>query len=447
MAGEMDIKELEDRTYKAQILRKGRMGFSGCDVTAMIRLPAYKSGSKTFNKEKVFQIGTLQTISISTYNAKSPVKAIGFKSPISVARGGRTIAGTLIFNQLHHHVFDENTWPSFTLVNDEGLLTYSAGSVDYFLNKELNKEIVDTGAYIDREKLKKQWDFSWDTSLMGERIKPSDMPPFDIVILMVNELGQVGKVVLYGVDIVHDSQTLSVEDIYTEVQYQYVARDIEYFHAVDFEEASSWKSVTPNYKEVQPQEVTGRDKLDMSPFPQEPSIFDYGQTFADQGPDFTDDPNFGVKKPSLAGITGGPRMGYNPSFMPSMPSLSDSLLPDIPNPFAAWWEKWNAPPGINPGYRDYGLRGEGMFDNQAGVLPPAPPAMAPPPPAAPRVSNDEKDRLFNIQQQMRQGAQPPANQYSFGGFGSFTLPNKNQLSGLPGSEGSYIVTPSGIRPK
>lgn len=445
MAGEMDIKELEDRTYKAQILRKGRMGFSGCDVTAMIRLPAYKSGSKTFNKEKVFQIGTLQTISISTYNAKSPVKAIGFKNPISVARGGRTIAGTLIFNQLHHHVFDENTWPSLTLVNDEGLLTYSAGSVDYFLNKELNKEIVDTGAYIDREKLKKQWDFSWDTSLMGERIKPSDMPPFDIVILMVNELGQVGKVVLYGVDIVHDSQTLSVEDIYTEVQYQYVARDIEYFHAVDFEEASSWKSVTPNYKEVQPQEVTGRDKLDMSPFPKEPSIFDYGMSFAEQGPDYTDDPNFGVKKVNLnTGMAGGPRPGFNPSF------LSGITLPSLPTDaiemqLAIWggnasaeWERmkqnafylkeaWGAPYGLNedPFLNQIKTAATQRYETEAAKLNAATTAVPVTSNQAPPTTsrNNEKDRLFEIQEMMRRGIQPPpANAYNIIGIGNFRVP-------------------------
>lgn len=266
--------QVDDMTYKSQILKKGRMGFSGCDVTAMIRLPAYKSGKKTFNEEKVFQIGTLQTISISTYNAKSPVKAIGFKNPVAIARGGRTIAGTLIFNQLHYHVFDENNWPSMTSVIDEGLLTYSAGSVDYVVPKakiaidenatkeskaELEKEFVDN-AFI-REKLKKQWDFSWDTSLMGDRMKPSDMPPFDIVILMVNELGQVGKIILYGVEIVHDSQTLSVEDIYTEAQYQYIARDIEYFHSANFEEAYAWKASAPDYKIVKAKEVTGEDKV------------------------------------------------------------------------------------------------------------------------------------------------------------------------------------------
>jgi hypothetical protein len=270
--------QLDDSIYKSQMLKKGRMGFSGCDVTAMIRLPAYKSGTKTFNQEKVFQIGTLQTISISTYNAKSPVKAVGFKNPVAIARGGRTIAGTLIFNQLHYHVFDENNWPSMTSVLDEGLLTYSAGSVDYVLPKakfvrdenapkeqtaELEKEFLD--GLVIREKLKKQWDFSWDTSLMGDRMKPSDMPPFDIVILMVNELGQVGKIILYGVEIVHDSQTLSVEDIYTEAQYQYIARDIEYFHSANFEEASAWKAAAPDYKIVKAKEVTGEDKVAETP--------------------------------------------------------------------------------------------------------------------------------------------------------------------------------------
>jgi hypothetical protein len=216
--------------------RTGRMGFSGCDINAIIRLPQYMRGTQQLNEEKVFNIGTLQTISISTYNAKTPVKALGFKSPIAVARGGRTIAGTLIFNQMHLHVLNENAFATgYTTLNDKGgFLTYSSGDVDYVIPEKSEE--------INKEKLKKQWDFSWDTSLFGEVSKPSDLPPFDIIILFLNEDNDVGKIILYGVDIVHDSQTMSVEDIYTEVQYQYIARDIEYFHAVGLSDTRSWKS-------------------------------------------------------------------------------------------------------------------------------------------------------------------------------------------------------------
>jgi len=236
---------IDEKTYSANTLNQGRMGFSGCDINALIRLPEYKNSmGKQLNPEKVFRIGTLQTISISTYNSKTPVKALGFKNPIAVARGGRTIAGSMIFNQLHLHVFDDNNVPSgnLTTIKDDGFLTYSSGSADYMIAGASIKDDTPADDYIKRNNLKKQWDFSWDTTLMGERTKPSDLPPFDIVILMVNELGNVGKIVLYGVDIIHDSQTLSVEDIYTEVQYQYIARDIEYFTANDFEEAKSWSS-------------------------------------------------------------------------------------------------------------------------------------------------------------------------------------------------------------
>lgn len=242
----------DETVFRSSILQQGRMGFSGCDINALIRLPAYARGGIELNKEKVFNIGTLQTISISTYNAKTPIKAIGSKNPIAIARGGRTIAGSMIFNQMHTHVLNENTWPSLTtrMIKDDGFLTYSSGNVDYIvaaneIKEDAHQKVDD---YIKKESLKKQWDFSWDNTLIGETSKPSDIPPFDIVIVMVNELGNVGKIIIYGVDIIHDSQTLSVEDIYTEVQYQYIARDIEYFHADNFEESKAWKSPDMKYE-------------------------------------------------------------------------------------------------------------------------------------------------------------------------------------------------------
>jgi hypothetical protein len=306
------------------------LGFSGCDISATIRVPAYSrmgiKGVEQLNAEKVFRIGTLQTISISTYNSKTPVKALGFKNPIAIARGGRTIAGTMIFNQLHKHVLDENDYGWWKLHEDKaGMLSYSSGNTEYYIknqnaNDKLKADIlaisssgdiekykaiankkygteqalegeyrnlrtkfleiksptdeqkqqfeIDRQAILDRTKeaaeedteeyaqlrlryeeyhqlrdmlqksygdkeyARKEWDFSWDGPQTGDKLKPSDILPFDIIILLFNEAGNMGKIILYGVEIVHDSQTLSVEDIYTEVQYQYIARDIVYFEDI-----------------------------------------------------------------------------------------------------------------------------------------------------------------------------------------------------------------------
>lgn len=251
-------------SFSAGYSRGGRMGFSGCDINAIIRLPQYMRGAEQLNEEKVFNIGTLQTISISTYNSKTPVKALGFKNPIGIARGGRTIAGTLIFNQMHLHVLNENKFATgITSVSDRGgFLTYSSGDVEYVIPEKTTD--------INKEKLKKQWDFSWDSSLFGEITKPSDLPPFDIIILFLNEDNDVGKIILYGVDIVHDSQTMSVEDIYTEVQYQYIAKDIEYFHAVNMDETKAWRSQSDGPQEAESEDEALAPPLQAPPGSQGP---------------------------------------------------------------------------------------------------------------------------------------------------------------------------------
>jgi hypothetical protein len=256
------MASIEESLYKKGIANYGRMGFSGCDINAIVRLPAYSKNGKKLNDEKVFNIGTLQTISVSTYNSKTPVKSLGQKGSMAIARGGRTIAGTMIFNQMHTHILDENTWPSYNtkLIREDGFLTYSSGYVDYIIAGTTVTAETTSDKYLRFDRLKKEWDFSWDSTLIGEKTKPSDLPPFDIVILMVNELGHIGKIVIYGVDIIHDSQTLSVEDIYTEVQYQYIARDIEYFHATDFNETKAWKSANLDYKPTAAQDQALREE-------------------------------------------------------------------------------------------------------------------------------------------------------------------------------------------
>jgi hypothetical protein len=223
---------LDEKEFRALGFYRKALGFSGCDISATIKLPQYvDSKGQVINDNFVFHIGTLQTLSISTYESKTPLKAIGFKNAIAVARGSRTIAGTLIFNQLHTHVFNDSPEYVDSLISGDkfiadakGFITYASGNAKLF---------TDTEKPEDRKKYRRlNWDFSWDKGAFGDNIKASELPPFDIIINFLNEKGNTAKIILYGVELVHESQTLSVEDIYTEVQYQYIARDIEHFNNV-----------------------------------------------------------------------------------------------------------------------------------------------------------------------------------------------------------------------
>jgi hypothetical protein len=53
------------------------------------------------------------------------------------------------------------------------------------------------------------------------------IPPFDITILFANETGSMSKLVIYGVELVQEGQTMSVEDLVTESVVNFVARHFE----------------------------------------------------------------------------------------------------------------------------------------------------------------------------------------------------------------------------
>lgn len=145
--------------------------FSGCDMVAVINIPGV---------EKTMVIGELQTISYSIHREVSPVRALGRINPKGFTRGPRTIAGSLIFT-----VFDNN------IVNK--------------IMQEMNRAE----------------DKRMDHVVMDE------MPPFDVVITMVNEYGQSSYMVIEEIVVVDEGQVMSIEDMITENTMSYMARDIK----------------------------------------------------------------------------------------------------------------------------------------------------------------------------------------------------------------------------
>lgn len=146
--------------------------FSGTDTLAFIMMP----GSTPV------VIGSLTTISYSMFRNKKPVVNIGRTNINGVTRGIRIYAGTMIF----------------TLINQHWL-------------KELQEQV------------------SW---LAGfEELKVDELPLFDIMIVSANEYGNYASMYIYGIDFTDEAQTLSVEDLFTENTFSFIARDVSNFKA------------------------------------------------------------------------------------------------------------------------------------------------------------------------------------------------------------------------
>lgn len=162
--------------------------FSGADIVATF--------TPLGGKPIVF--GELQTVSYSIYRPTTPVTALGRINPKGVVRGPRTIAGSLIFTVFDRHVL---------------------------------KEVIDsytTDGSKSSDALQKTYGFSEnDLVSMRKYAKTDEMPPFDINISFMNEYGNSATMTLYGVYILTEGQTMSIEDMITENTMQYIAMDID----------------------------------------------------------------------------------------------------------------------------------------------------------------------------------------------------------------------------
>ena len=144
--------------------------FSGTDALVFIMLP----------QTEPILLGSLSTISYSMYRDKKPVPVIGRVNVGGFTRGTRIYAGTLIFTLLNQH------W-----VN------------------ELKEKV------------------SWLQSI--NRLKTDELPLFDLMIVCANEYGAAMQMFIYGVDLTEEGQVLSIEDLFIENTFNFVARDISNF--------------------------------------------------------------------------------------------------------------------------------------------------------------------------------------------------------------------------
>jgi len=168
------------------------MSFAGTDITATMIIPNIDRANGTINTENsvdVLELAEIQTLSYSIHRENSPVRTIGHVNPRGFVKGGRTIGGSLIFTVFNEYAF--------------------------YRIKEFRQIMSETGKFF---------------SPLADML-----PPFDIALTFFNEYGLGAKMKIYGVTIVDEGTTMSVDDLITEQVYTYMARGIQPMVSMEYE--------------------------------------------------------------------------------------------------------------------------------------------------------------------------------------------------------------------
>ena len=153
---------------------EGYNSYSGCDITVTASLPPING--QIINK--YYTLGSLQTLSISTHQDKRPVRSLGVINAKDYVMGPRTIAGSMVFAVFNKHFATE-------IMNDLG----ASGGKNVIL--------------------------------------PDEIPALNITVNFANEYGRMSRMAIYGVKIINEGQVMSINDLYTENTYQFVALGLE----------------------------------------------------------------------------------------------------------------------------------------------------------------------------------------------------------------------------
>lgn len=174
--------------------------FSGTDTIAFLMMPDCTP----------IVIGSLTTISYSMFRNKKPVINIGRTNINGVTRGSRIFAGTMIFTLINQHWLRE--------LQDQWKENYNG---NYYLANV-------------------------------SELKVDELPPFDIMIVSANEYGSAVAMYVYGIDFTDEAQTISVEDLFTENTFSFIARDVSVFKDIINRKTTAVSSEgdAPNYTSI-----------------------------------------------------------------------------------------------------------------------------------------------------------------------------------------------------
>lgn len=169
-------------------------------------------------------LGSTQAVSYAIQREKAPIYVMGRVDPLSFSRGKRGIAGTLITLMFDRHILIQKPFINMQFLADKDEIYPQVSPQD--LN---NAEPVQQGGLDD---LRDVSGVNFTAGDLGDNYETQNawyvdqIPPFDIVVLGVNEYGNSAQMRIYGVEILNEGSGFSVDDIVIENQMTYVCRSI-----------------------------------------------------------------------------------------------------------------------------------------------------------------------------------------------------------------------------
>jgi hypothetical protein len=154
-------------------------------------------------------IGNANGISFSITREKAPLYALGSVDPISISRGKRGIAGSLI------------------MYNTDRSALY-----DYMARARYASHKTDLPASGGRNRMSattaQQYSVSGRATGMSLQVPnySDQIPPFDITLTAQNEYGHASSMSIFGVEILNEGEGHSVDDITSETQMTWICRGL-----------------------------------------------------------------------------------------------------------------------------------------------------------------------------------------------------------------------------
>jgi hypothetical protein len=174
-------------------------------------------------------IGELQAISYSITREKAPIYTMGSADPRAFGRGKRGIAGTMIFI-----VFDRGTligtFGAFAR-NQGDKMNFSADkeelrAVQLTANANISAGIAESRALLEAARFESNISNVGGDQAITAPWYADQVPPFDVTLAAANEYGALAVMRIFQVEILNEGYGVSIDDIVSEQQMTYVARQV-----------------------------------------------------------------------------------------------------------------------------------------------------------------------------------------------------------------------------
>lgn len=163
-------------------------------------------------------VGQAQAVSYAVQRAKGPIYTLGHADPWSFARGKRGIAGTVVALMLDQHLVLSTPFADRNFLADKDEIFATVADLNDASGLD-DLGPLDPGFTFDASDLSGAYQVSKAWYM-------DQLPPFDFVLVAVNEYGKAATMRIYGVEIMNEGSGVSIDDLSIESQMTWIARTI-----------------------------------------------------------------------------------------------------------------------------------------------------------------------------------------------------------------------------